>query len=222
MDDLRSVFPTRITRGALLRSDGVAVGLVVGGAPAWDLRARDDCAQIGDAYQRVLCALETALDLYVLDQPPDLHDAIATLHACQGAHDHLLCADVLGAIAEYLTTLTQHNGSRAKQAIWAVAVPRGPTPPRPVGWTLAALLQRSPTQVAQIGAAALAQAVDQARRLADALVALDGQPAPRLLEAEEIARLLYRCADPIRAQRYPLMGALLDRVRRVVQTEGTP
>ena len=36
------------------------------------------------------------------------------------------------------------------------------------------------------------------------------------LEAEEIARLIYGLADPVRAQRYPLTGTLLDRVRRVV------
>jgi hypothetical protein len=36
------------------------------------------------------------------------------------------------------------------------------------------------------------------------------------MEAEEIAQLLYQLADPVRAQRYPLAGTLLDRVRRVV------
>jgi hypothetical protein len=58
--------------------------------------------------------------------------------------------------------------------------------------------------------------VERARRLADALGQLDGTPQPRLMEAEEIARLLYTLADPIRAGRYPLAGPLLDRVRRVV------
>jgi len=37
MNDLRATFPIQIVRGALLRSDGIAVGLVSGGAPAWDL-----------------------------------------------------------------------------------------------------------------------------------------------------------------------------------------
>jgi hypothetical protein len=63
---------------------------------------------------------------------------------------------------------------------------------------------------------ALAQAVEKARRLADALHQLGGHPAPRVMEAEEIARLVYQLADPIRAQRYPLAGTLLERVRRVV------
>jgi hypothetical protein len=60
------------------------------------------------------------------------------------------------------------------------------------------------------------QAIEQACRLADSLSQLGGTPAPRLLEAEEIARLVYGLADPVRAQRYPLAGTLLDRVRRVV------
>jgi hypothetical protein len=59
-----------------------------------------------------------------------------------------------------------------------------------------------------------------ARRLADALSQVGGTPAARLMEAEEIARLLYSLADPVRAQRYPLAGTLLDRVRRVVTPIG--
>ncbi|HWQ12220.1 MAG TPA: hypothetical protein VNL77_05440, partial [Roseiflexaceae bacterium] len=66
------------------------------------------------------------------------------------------------------------------------------------------------------GRAALAQAGERARRLADSLAQLGGTPPPRLMEAEEIARLLYALADPVRASRYPLAGTLLDRVRRVV------
>jgi hypothetical protein len=55
-----------------------------------------------------------------------------------------------------------------------------------------------------------------ARRLADSLSQLGGTPPPRLLEAEEIARLVYGLSDPVRAQRYSLAGPLLDRVRRVL------
>ena len=121
MDDLRSVFPSLITRGALLRSDGVAVGLVVGGAPPWELLAPAARAQTGADYQRVLLALDAPLDLYLVDAPPDLSGAIATLHAHQAQHDQPLLADTLGAIAEYLTLLAQQSGSRAKQAIWAVS-----------------------------------------------------------------------------------------------------
>ena len=69
---------------------------------------------------------------------------------------------------------------------------------------------------AKAGRTALAQVVEKARRLADSLSQLGGTPAPRLLEAEEIAGLVYGLADPVRAQRYPLAGTLLERVRRVV------
>ena len=68
---------------------------------------------------------------------------------------------------------------------------------------------------------ALTQATQQARRLADMLASLGATPAPRLMEAEEIAQLLYRLADPVRSQRYPLAGVLLDRVRRVVTIEAS-
>jgi hypothetical protein len=36
------------------------------------------------------------------------------------------------------------------------------------------------------------------------------------MTAEEIAQLVYRLADPVRAYRYPLQGTLLERVQRVV------
>jgi hypothetical protein len=36
------------------------------------------------------------------------------------------------------------------------------------------------------------------------------------MEAEEIARVIYEIADPIRAHRYPLNGTLLSRVQRVI------
>jgi hypothetical protein len=48
-------------------------------------------------------------------------------------------------------------------------------------------------------------------------MALGGSPQPRLLEAEEIARLWFRLVDPVRAARYPLQGVLLERIRSVVR-----
>ena len=43
--DLRSTLPSHIVRGALLRPDGAAVGLVSGGAPSWDLLSHAARAQ---------------------------------------------------------------------------------------------------------------------------------------------------------------------------------
>src|SRR6266511_1947814 len=63
----------------VLRPDGVAVGIVSGGAPAWDLLSLAARAQIGSAYHRLLLSLDTPIDVYVVDQPPDLADEIATL-----------------------------------------------------------------------------------------------------------------------------------------------
>ena len=216
MNELQTIFPTQIIRGALLRPDGVAVGLVLDGAPAWDLRSLAARGDAGADYHRLLLALDAPLDVYVVDQPPDLAREIATLHKRQARSDHPLLADVLGEIADYLTELGQSSGSRAKQVVWAVTLtPRASA--RGVGrLDIKDLLRRNRQAAPARGAATLTQAVERARRLADALGQLGGTPAPRLLEAEEIACLLYALADPVRAQRYPLSGPLLQRLRRVV------
>jgi hypothetical protein len=229
MSDVRSVFPTQVVRGALLRPDGAAVGLVCGGAPSWDLLSRAARAQAGSDYHRLLLALDAPIDVYLVDQPPDVASAIHTLlerqHSMDGRSDS---SPVLGAVlsemADYLTELAQQSGSRAKQVVWAVTV-GGEASKRGVGGlNLASLISRgarthaagSGRSAARTAPPALAQAIEQARRLADSLSQLGGTPPPRLLEAEEIARLVYGLSDPVRAQRYSLAGPLLDRVRRVL------
>lgn len=222
MNDLRSLFPTQIVRGALLRPDRVAVGLVSGGAPAWDLLSLAARSQAGDDYHRLLLALDAPIDVYVVDQPPDIASAVATLVDRQARVEYPLQADVLAAMADYLSELGQFSTSRSKQTIWAITSSAATTT-RVVGeFALARLVGRERHQsTGQMGASrtVLAQAIEQARRLADMLTTLGATPAPRLMEAEEIAQLLYRLADPVRSQRYPLAGMLLDRVRRIVSTE---
>jgi hypothetical protein len=224
MSDLRAIFPTQIVRGALLRPDGIAVGLVSGGAPSWDLLSLAGRSQAGDDYHRLLLALDAPLDVYVVDQPPDVAGEIGLLLNRQDAADHPLLAAVLSEMADYLTELSGHSGSRAKQVIWAVTA-GGDASTRGVGGLdLGSLIGRmkgtqdnSPRRSgSRITTTAMSQAVEKARRLADSLGQLGSVPAPRLLEAEEIARLVYGLADPVRAQRYPLAGTLLDRVRRIV------
>ncbi len=216
MNELQTIFPTQIVRGALLRPDGVAVGLVLGGAPAWDLRSLAARGEAGADYHRLLLALDAPIDVYVVDQPPDLAREITMLHERQARAEHPLLADVLSEMADYLTELGQSSGSRAKQVVWAVTATPGANARGVGALDIGGLLRRDRQAAPARGAATLAQVVDRARRLADALSQLGGTPAPRLLEAEEIARLLYGLADPVRAQRYPLAGPLLDRVRRVV------
>ena len=229
MNDLRTIFPTQVMRGALLRPDGIAVGLVSGGAPSWELLSQAMRGQVGDDYHRLLLALDAPLDVYMVDQPPDVAGAITLLlerqqQTNQRPDSSPLLTAVLNEIADYLTDLGQQSGSRAKQVIWAVTADGDASARGVGGLDLRSLLRRGASgrpggsgqgQV-RIAPAALTQAVEQARRLADALSMLGGTPAPRLLEAEEIARLVYGLADPVRAQRYPLAGTLLDRVRRVV------
>ncbi len=219
-NDLRTLFPTQIIRGALLRPDGVAVGIVSGGAPAWDLLSLAARAQIGTAYHRLLLSLDTPIDVYVVDQPPDLADEIATLLDRQDDADDGLLMEVRSQMAGYLMELAAHSGSRTKQVIWTVTAAGSANDRGVGGMDIRRLIARRAGTHAiggnRVGHAALTQATQRARRLADALSQLGGTPASRLLEAEEIALLVYRRADPVRAQRYPLIGTLLDRVRRVI------
>jgi hypothetical protein len=221
MNNIRQVFPTQIVRGALLRPDGIAVGLVSGGAPAWDLLSLAARSQAGDDYHRLLLALDAPIDVYLVDQPPDIASAVAALLARQQYVEHPMLAGVLAEMADYLVELGQYSGSRAKQVIWAVTSNADMSMRAAGGLDLVRLIGRSDQKSAgraNAGRSALAQAVAQARRLADALTPLGAAPAPRLMEAEEIAQLIYRLAEPVRAQRYPLAGMLLDRVRRIVTT----
>jgi hypothetical protein len=219
MNDLHTIFPTQIVRGALLRPDGVAVGLVSGGAPSWDLLSLSARSQAGSDYHRLLLALDAPIDVYLVDEPPDVAQEIRTLLDRQERVDHPPLSGVLSEIADYLAELSSQNGSRAKQVIWAVTASSSESV-RSGGLDISRLVQQRQGQKAatalRTGGAALAQVVEKARRLSEALGQLGGIPAPRLLEAEEIARLLYGLADPVRAQRYPLAGTLLDRVRRIV------
>jgi hypothetical protein len=226
MNDLRALFPTQIVRGALLRPDGIAVGLVSGGAPSWDLLSLAARAQVGTDYHRLLLALDAPIDVYLVDQPPSVAGDIASLIDRQERTTHAQLAGVLSEMADYLTELGQQGSSRAKQVIWAVAAGTEVSGRGVGGLDIARLVGRRASGKAagptKARAAAVAQAVDKARRLADSLGQLGGVPAARLIEAEEIAQLLYQLADPVCAQRYPLAGTLLDRVRRVVISVDRP
>lgn len=116
MTELRQMFPTQIVRGALLRPDGVAVGLVIGGAPSWDLSALATRGQNGAEYHRLLLALDAPIDVYVVDQAPDGVTEIATLLEGQERTSHVLLGMVLSEMAEYLTELAQQSGSRASRS----------------------------------------------------------------------------------------------------------
>jgi hypothetical protein len=220
MNELRTLFPIQIVRGAFLRPDGVAVGLVNGGAPSWDLLSLSARSQAGSDYHRLLLALDAPIDVYLVDQPPDIAREISTLLDRQAQVDQPLLANVLSEMVDYLAELSSQSGSRAKQVIWAVNTTRSESVRSVGGLAIGRLVQRDPpgttAAATRAGGVALAQALEKARRLADALSQLGGTPVPRLLEAEEIARLLYGLADPMRAHRYPLAGTLLDRVRRVI------
>jgi hypothetical protein len=224
MNDFRAVFPTQIVRGAVLRPDGIAVGLVSGGAPSWDLLSQAARGQAGEDYHRLLLAIDFPIDVYLIDQPPDVAGAIGTLLERQEHSHHPLLAAVLSEMADYLAELAQQSSSRAKQVIWAVTA-GGEVVGRGMGrLDLGTLIGRGMSGKpngrrrggSRTAPAALSQVIEKARRLSDALSQLGGTPAPRLMEAEEIARLIYALADPVRAQRYPLAGTLLDRVRRIV------
>jgi hypothetical protein len=221
MNELRRLYSITIVRGGLLRSDGVGVGLVGGGAPPWELMSRQARALAGEEYHRLLLALDATLDVYLVDAPHDVTGELGQLgERYERALDEgrLVQATVLSEIRSYITDLARHSESRAKQVVWAVTA----NPSLASGsHGLARFVPGASTAEAATspaGSSALRQAVERARRLADGLRDLGGTPQARLLEPEEIAVLLYRQADPVRAQRYPLAGALLERVGRVTGT----
>jgi hypothetical protein len=186
-----------IGHGAIVRADGVAVALVAGGAPAWELLAPQDRARIGAAYHRLVCALDAPLDVYTFDEPPDTSVQAGQLRQRQagaidrGAPQH---AAILGEMAGYLDDLGSITMTRGRHVIWAMALE--PERHRRVGWPWQRIGGAPPVTVdAGLRAASIA-----ARRLADDLALLEGVPAPQPLSARAAARVLYRLADPVRAR----------------------
>jgi len=212
-DELRSIFPTRLVRGAMLRADGRALGVVGGGAPQWELLPPTERAARAAAYHQALLALDRPLHVYTLDDALNVGVQIEFLLGRQERAHGPLHAAILGEMADRLADAAPAGALRTKQVVWAVAAGSAS------GASLPAL-RRTGRREALRGDEALAEAVDYARRLVDSLGALGGFPAPRLLEPEELAQLVYRQADPVRGQRFPLSDRLLARVQRVVLAEG--
>ncbi|GIW00367.1 hypothetical protein [Roseiflexus sp.] len=215
-NELRAAIPRRIVRGAILRSDGRAVGLVGGGAPAWDLRSRESRARLAETYHRILLAQDAPVDVYIIDGPPDLDREMTELYRRSSQSDDPTLTAVLDEIAEYLEACANATVSRHKQVIWAIAGREPSALPVSARNWLSGSIRSIHRALPALHDAPLAEAVERARRLADALTSLGGTPLPRLLEAEEITRMWFRLIDPVRASRYPLQGALLERLRVVV------
>lgn len=215
--ELRALLPIRIVRGGLLRADGGAVGIAAGGAPGWDLRSSASQARVAAEYHRLLLAQELPIDIFNYDSALDLADEIGEIYRRGNQSDNPAAIAILDELADYLDDHSSATMSRHRSIVWTVTVAAAPAG-LPVAGALGinALFQRAtPEKPRQ--QTALAEAIERARRLADALATLGGTPPPRLLEAEEIARLIFRLVDPIRAARYPLAGTLLDRVRQTIE-----
>lgn len=225
MKDPREVMPLHIADGVIVRQDGSAIGLVGGGAPSWDLLSFAGRVQVQADYHRLLCSLQAPIDMYIVDAPTSLADEVVTFLQAQDRATNGTQAQILGELADELTMIGDGQGSRAKQVIWAITHQMGTPRPTADMASLSGLLRpRSHAKPVQTGVTApMAQSIAAARsaalRWAEALRSLGGVPTPRLLVAEEIARLVYQLADPIRAQRYPLSGNILARVRRAITVE---
>lgn len=222
-DRLRPLFPEAITNGAFLLPDGSAGGVVIGGTPFWEMISTHEQAQIASAYHFLLLALEEPLDIYILDRPVDLWSHLDALllqqpHVMGNALQAELLAEMIGRVNEAL----QPGATLSKQVVWVIRVTKGVTS----NVSFSTRVQRrgsQPTLTAE-QSSVLRQAVSLAQRLASQLQQLQGIP-PHIASAETIAQLWYYLADPIRSQRYPLTGNLLDRVQRVMattQSEGSP
>ncbi|MBU6332815.1 MAG: hypothetical protein KGS47_00310 [Chloroflexi bacterium] len=197
MHELRSMLHLAVGHGAIVRADGVAVALVAGGAPAWELLAPQDRARIGAAYHRLVCALDAPLDIYTFDEPPDTSAQAGQLRQRQvGAidRDAPQHAAILGEMAGYLDDLGSITTTRGRHVIWAMAL--APERHRRIGWPWQRTAGAPPVNVD----AGLRAAGTAARRLADDLAMLEGVPAPQPLSMRAAARVLYRLADPVRAR----------------------
>lgn len=212
-DELRAVFPTRLIRGAMLRGDGRALGVVGGGAPQWELLPPAERAMRAAAYHQALLALDRPLHIYMFDDALNVGGQIEFLLERQEQAGSPLHAAILGEMADRLADAAPAGALRTKQVVWSIAAGS-------VSGTALPVWRTAGRREAIRGDEALAEAVEYARRLIDSLGALGGFPAPRLLEPEELAQLVYRQADPVRGQRFPLAAGLLQRVQRVVVAEG--
>jgi len=198
MSDLIRLLPTQIVDGALRRGDGVAVGLVLGGAPSWELTDAATQAGLGATYRQILHALQHPISVYLVDAPIDYRAALARIDVQRQQAAPPMLAAVLQECSARISAEVPHL-THARQVLWAV--PGAP----------AAHVRRGRAPGA--AQADLTQAQAQARALLTALSSLGAALPPQLPSAETIARVLYAQLDPIRAIRYPLHGPLLPRVQ---------
>src|SRR3712207_9286934 len=99
-NELRAIFPVRLIRGAMLRADGRAVGVVGGGAPQWELLPRPERAARAAAYHQMLLALDRQLHVYMLDDALNVGTQIEFLLERQERAQSPLHAAVLGEMAD--------------------------------------------------------------------------------------------------------------------------
>ena len=107
--ELAALAPRWIGDGVLVRSDGVAVAVLQGGAAPWGLTAASEQAATAQRYHRLLLGLEGPVVCMQLDAPPTAPALLARLDAQAAQAAHPLHAAILTASADRLDSLIPHT-----------------------------------------------------------------------------------------------------------------
>lgn len=216
--DLRPLLPVQIVDGGCLLADGSAVGLVSGGAVTWELLAQAERQQVYAQYHALLLAQEQPISVAWIDQALDLQRAMLDLNVRHQAATSALQATILSEVVDQIAAAAAVGATSRKQIVWQVPV---------AGQAVSTTALRRWWPVSQAAGGAppalpdtLGRAVRAAQRLAEQLRQLDGQPAPQLMRAAEIAQCWWLLLDPIRARRVPLGVNLLRLVQPLI--DGAP
>jgi hypothetical protein len=227
MKELRDVYPVHVVYGGFLRSDNAGVGVVVGGAPVWDLVSQAIRSQRGRHYHQMLMTLDNELHVFFTNEPVDLSDPMMTFLHAQARVTHSMQARILGEFADSLTDATLpggihdgvqvvHSVSRVTQVLWEL-----PVLPASLGG-LPRLAGNKDGGLVQRQAAVVRSAVQRARAWVDMLGLLGGSPYARLLSSDELVERFYSSADPQRKRLFPLEGSIAGRVRPVIDAIAWP
>lgn len=207
--ELAALVPRWIGDGVLVRADGTAVAVLAGGAVPWGLTSAASQATQAQQYHRLLMSLEYPVVVMQLDAPPAALAVIATFDQAAARSAHPLHGAILSALADRLDA--QAALVRTKQTLWLIP---GAATARRVAQRVRGRTTSTRNGYAEDVAVQLVR--DRARSLAPQLASLTGQRvAP--MAAEALAQLCYRTFDPVRAQRFPMDGDLLGRVRTVLE-----
>ncbi|WP_129676011.1 hypothetical protein [Candidatus Chloroploca sp. Khr17] len=196
-----------IGEGYLVRGDGVAVALIDLTPP--DLRLHDatSLARLLEAATHVFSTCPDRCSLLTMAVPLDYAPLIQTLTAAQQRAPDFRSYAILGALTDALQHAWAALG-QLRTVRWVIAVPSvaPETPPSGMWGELrpAALVG----QVTRLPGDPVTEALTRARRLAGQFATLGLEPAPTLMSAPAIRRMLRAALDPVAAESQQALTAV--------------